>query len=211
MEACKVAIDQWIVRNLAKLIRHRYAAALGDELPRWHSITETERIKLMVSELAACGSDITIRPGVQIIAPEQVRFGSHIGIGNYSILRGNGGITFEDFVLLGDNVILATTSHPIGGLYFHQNWQQPITLKSNVWLGANAIVMPGVTIGENSIIGAGAVVTEDIPANSVAVGVPAKVVRTLDIDEVELNNQKKEVAAARLKKIQRPDTPDVYG
>lgn len=200
-----------MVRQFAKFMRHRYGDALGIEIPKWQLLNEKYRLQGLVDHLAACGEDITLRYGVQIIAPENVHFGSHIGIGNYSILRGNGGITLEDFVLLGDNVILATASHPVGGLYFHQNWQNNITLKSNVWLAANVIVMPGVTIGENSIVGAGAVVTENIPENSVAVGVPAQVIRTLDIDPEVLKNQKEEIRAGRLAKIAIKDTPDVFG
>ncbi len=204
-------VDQWVVKSIAKFIRHRYGEALGSELPKWQSLTELYRKQALIHQLASCGEDIVLRYGVRIIAPEKVHLGSHIAIGNYSILRGNGGITLEDFVLLGDNVILATAGHPIGGVYFHQNWQDSITLKSNVWLAANVIVMPGVTIGENSVIGAGAVVTENIPPNSVAVGIPAKVTRTLEIDPAHLEEQKAAVHAGRLAKIAKPDTPDIFG
>lgn len=206
-----MGFDQWLVFQVAKLIRHRYGEVLGPELPRWQAINEQNRLQALVNQLAGCGEDITLRYGVQLIAPEKIRFGNHVAIGSYSILRGNGGITLEDFVLLGDHCILATAGHPIGGVYFHQTWTQPITLKSNVWLGAQVIVMPGVTIGENAVIGAGAVVTEDIPANSVAVGVPARVTRFLTSDSDELLKQKAEIRAGRLKKIATRGKRDVFG
>lgn len=203
--------DQWLVQQFARLIRHRYGEALGLELPKWQAINEQHRLQALVNQLAACGEDVTLRYGVQLIAPEKIHLGSHVAVGSYSILRGNGGITLEDFVLLGDHCILATAGHPVGGVYFHQTWTESIILKTNVWLGANVIVMPGVTIGENAIIGAGAVVTENIPANSVAVGVPARVTRVLDLDPDALQKQKDEIRAGRLKKIARRGKRDVFG
>ena len=65
----------------------------------------------------------------------------------------------------------------------------PITVEDNVWIGGGAIILPGVRIGENSVIGGGAVVTKDIPANSVAVGNPARVIRTLSPDERPASGQ----------------------
>lgn len=82
---------------------------------------------------------------------------------------------------IGPNVQLLTPTHPLEPEPRRAGWEAaaPITIEDNVWLGGGAIILAGVTIGENSIIGAGAVVTRDIPANVVAVGNPAKVIRNL--------------------------------
>jgi galactoside O-acetyltransferase len=87
-----------------------------------------------------------------------------------------------DCTMFGPNVILATAGHPIlGELRVHgYQYNAPIHIGKNCWLGAGAIVMPGVTIGDNVIIGAGAIVTTDVPSDSVAAGIPARVVCTLD-------------------------------
>lgn len=91
-------------------------------------------------------------------------------------------IYIGDCTMLGPNVILATGGHPIlpelrmRGLQFNM----PIHVGRNCWLGAGVIVLPGVTIGDNSVIGAGSVVTKDIPANVVAVGNPCRVLRPID-------------------------------
>lgn len=74
---------------------------------------------------------------------------------------------------------LITTGHVPDPAGRRATVSRPIVLGNNVWIGAGAIVLPGVTVGDNSIIGAGAVVTRDVPANAVAVGNPARVVRTL--------------------------------
>ena len=91
-------------------------------------------------------------------------------------------IYIGDYTMLGPNVVLATAGHPIlpelrGERALQHN--QPVRIGRNCWLGAGVIVMPGVTIGENSVIGAGSVVTRDIPANVVAAGNPCRVLREI--------------------------------
>jgi maltose O-acetyltransferase len=90
-------------------------------------------------------------------------------------------ITIGDDVQIGPNVQLLTPTHPLEPGPRRAKWEaaQPITIGDNVWLGGGAIVLPGVTIGTNTVVGAGAVVTRDLPADAVAVGNPARVVRTL--------------------------------
>ena len=91
-------------------------------------------------------------------------------------------IYIGDRTKLGPNVVIATAGHPIDprlrmqGLQFNKS----VHIGKNCWLGAGALVMPGVTIGDNTIIGAGSVVTHDIPANVVAVGNPCRVLRSID-------------------------------
>ena len=91
-------------------------------------------------------------------------------------------IFIGDNVLIGPNVTIATACHPIDpeprrkGLQYNR----PVHIGDNVWIGAGAIILPGVTVGENSVIGAGSVVTKDIPAKSVAVGNPCRVIRTVN-------------------------------
>jgi galactoside O-acetyltransferase len=169
--------DGWLIEKFLKLLRWRYGRQLYSEFASWHRVFEEERLKSLLDSLGSCGTDVTLRPGMNILSPENVYLGNHVGIGYNSILRGHGGITIGDFTMIGDSVIIATAGHPVGEIYYNNTWQKPVVLEENVWLGANVLVMPGVTIGENAVIGAGAVVTEDIPANHVAAGVPAKVIR----------------------------------
>jgi maltose O-acetyltransferase len=91
-------------------------------------------------------------------------------------------ITIGDDVQIGPYVQLLTATHPLDPDLRRDKWEsaRPITVCDNVWLGGGVIVCPGVTIGENTVVGAGAVVTRDLPANVMALGTPARVSRTLD-------------------------------
>lgn len=139
------------------------------------------RRKLLEEWLGGIGEGSEIRP------PFYVDFGSRITIGAGCFLNFNvvaldvAPITLGDAVLIGPNVQLLTPTHPLDPARRRKGWEggEPITINDNVWIGGGAIICPGVTIGENSVIGAGAVVTKDIPANVVAVGNPARVIKQL--------------------------------
>jgi|GEM_PF-481487 len=195
-------LDQWFVQKIAQVFYWRYGTTLKHESHKWALIQEENRIERLKAELASCGEDVVLRDGANILVPQKVRLGHHVAIGHHSLLRGLGGITIGNFVLLGDHVILATSSHPTDEVHYHNYWEAPITLHDNVWLGAGVLVMPGVTIGKNSVIGAGAVVTEDIPANSVAVGMPAKVIKTLDLDPEAITQQMRAIRTTRITRQQ---------
>lgn len=125
--------------------------------------------------------------GAHIRPPLFVDYGSRISVGEGTFVNFNltaldvARITIGKDCQIGPNVQLLTPTHPLepGPRRDKLEAARPITIGDNVWLGGGAIVLPGVTIGDNSVIGAGAVVTRDVPANVVAVGNPARVVREL--------------------------------
>jgi acetyltransferase-like isoleucine patch superfamily enzyme len=124
-----------------------------------------------------------------IFVPFYTNFGQHIKIGqNVFINHGCsfldlGGITIEDDVLIGPKVNLITENHPINPSQRKSLVLNSIRIKKNAWIGAGATILPGVTVGENSIIAAGAVVTNDVPDNTIVGGVPAKFIKTISETE----------------------------
>ena len=123
---------------------------------------------------------------VWLNSPLTVAVGKYVSIGSGTYANMNltliddWKITIGKNVLIGPNVTLCTTGHPIDPAHRQDGmYSFPITIGDNVWLGGNVMVLPGVTIGENSVIGAGSVVTKDIPANVVAVGNPCRVSREI--------------------------------
>lgn len=145
-------------------------------------VEERDQAKAVLAELlGSVGEDVEIRP------PLYVDYGSNITVGartfvNYHLTALDvAAITIGEDCQIGPNVQLLTPTHPVEPQPRRDKLEaaRPITIGDNVWIGGGAIVCPGVTIGDNAVIGAGAVVTKDVPANAVAVGNPARPVRTI--------------------------------
>lgn len=115
-----------------------------------------------------CGKNITI--------------GKNIFINSCCRFQDQGGITIGDNSQIGHNVTLATLNHGIAPEDRRTLYPSPIIIGRNVWIGAGVTVVPGVIIGDNAIIGAGSVVTKDVPENTIAVGIPAKVIKSVIAD-----------------------------
>ncbi|GAB3812698.1 sugar O-acetyltransferase [Micromonospora zhanjiangensis] len=140
------------------------------------------RRRVLTELLGAVGEDTEIRPPLRVDYGENIRVGART-FANYGLVALDvAAITIGDDVQIGTNVQLLTPTHPIEPEPRRAKWEaaKPITIGDNVWLGSGAVVLPGVTIGENTVVGAGSVVTRDLPADVVAVGNPARIVRRLD-------------------------------
>jgi maltose O-acetyltransferase len=140
-----------------------------------------ERRRILSQLLGSLGEGTEIRPPFHCDYGYQTHIGART-FANFGLVALDvATITIGDDVQIGPNVQLLTPTHPIEAEPRRNKLEgaQPITIGDNVWLGAGAIILPGVTIGENTVVGAGAVVTKNLPANVVAVGNPARVIRTL--------------------------------
>lgn len=108
---------------------------------------------------------------------KNIHIGKNVFINMGCKFQDQGGIYIGDGALIGHNVVLATLNHAESPSDRGTLIPKPIHIGKNVWIGSNALILPGVTIGDGSIIAAGAVVTKDVPENTVAAGVPAKIKR----------------------------------
>ena len=140
-------------------------------------------------ELAELMSDLIGKPvgeGFGLFPPFYTDFGKNITIGNNVFINAGckfqdqGGIVIGDGVLIGHNVVLATLNHDLAPEKRQQLHPAPIRIGCGVWIGANATVTSGVTIGDYAVVAAGAVVNRDVPAYTVVGGVPARIIKTLD-------------------------------
>ena len=138
-----------------------------------------EEIQEIFSELTGKQVDKTFGmfPPFYTDCGKNITVGKNVFINSGCRFQDQGGITIGDGTLIGHNVVLATLNHGIAPDERHDLFPAPIHIGKNVWIGANATVLPGVTIGDNAVIAAAAVVTKDVPANVVVSGVPAKVIR----------------------------------
>lgn len=147
------------------------------------SPAETEKRAALIKEMFAEAGE-----GCYIEPPFHANWGGkHVRLGNYVYANFNltlvddGNIDIGDNVMFAPNVTVITATHPVlpalreKGLQFNVD----VMICPNVWIGAGAIIMPGITVGENSVVGAGSVVTKDVPPNTVVVGNPARVLREI--------------------------------
>ena len=122
---------------------------------------------------------------VTVFTPLYINCGKHITIGKNVFINFDctflalGGITIEDDVLIGPKVSLITENHPLDPQERKGLTGKPILIKKNAWIGANATILPGVTIGENAVVAAGAVVSKDVPDNTIVGGIPAKFIKNV--------------------------------
>lgn len=149
---------------------------------------DTNQLNSILRELLGeLGAGSEIRPPFYCDYGEHIRVGSRV-FANFGLVALDvAPITIGDDVQIGPNVQLLTPTHPLQADLRRAKWEaaKPIVIEANVWIGGGAIVLPGVTIGENSVVGAGSVVTKDLPPNVVAVGNPARVARSLPLTDGE--------------------------
>lgn len=114
-----------------------------------------------------------------------IELGSHFYSNHNLTILDVCNVVIGDNVLVGPHVMISTATHPLDPIERqHTEYGVSVTIGNNVWIGGNVSILPGVSIGDNCVIGAGSVVTRDIPINSVAVGNPCRVIKTLNIEKI---------------------------
>lgn len=108
-----------------------------------------------------------------------IKLGKRVFINSGCCFQDQGGIEIGDDVLIGQQVVIATLNHDLDPDRRGNMLSAPVKIGNKVWIGAHVTILPGVTIGDGAVIAAGAVVTKDVPANTVAAGVPAKIIKTI--------------------------------
>lgn len=144
-----------------------------------HTMPMTEEYNRLVSELfmGNIGEGSRIMSPLTVVRGNSVKIGRNVVVMNNSLFMAAGGITIEDDVMVAANVQLISNNHD---LYDHQILLcKPVRLKRNCWIGAGATILPGITVGENAVVAAGAVVTKDVEDNTVVGGNPAKVIKRI--------------------------------
>lgn len=145
-----------------------------------------EEVRALFSEIIGSAVDVSFC----LFPPFYTDFGKNIHVGRNVFINSGchfqdqGGITIGDGSLIGHNVVLATINHGFNPIHRGDNHPSPIVIGENVWIGSNATILPGVSIGDGAIIAAGAVVTKNVPAHTVVGGVPAHIFKEISVDSV---------------------------
>lgn len=164
-------------------------------LTHWRLYFKSTMRKLCIKKFKSFGDGAEFRAGAYAEACSKISIGNHVVIRPGTFLfadprDGGGGINIEDKVLIGAGVHFYTNNHEFSDTnipIYNQGYPEPklsdsIVLRRGCWVGAGAIILPGVEIGENSVIGAGTIVTKSVPARVVFAGNPGKIIRNLHDD-----------------------------
>ena len=150
----------------------------GELNGRYHA---PEQVRELLGQLtgAAVAESVRVFPPLTSDFGRNITLGERIFINAGCRFQDQGGITIGDDCLIGHNTVFATLNHDLDPSRRADMHPAPIVLGRNVWIGANVTILPGVTIGDNAVVAAAAVVTKDVPADAVVVGAPARVVRSV--------------------------------
>ena len=145
--------------------------------------TDTGQIRVRLSEITGTPID----QSTTVFVPFYTNFGRHIKLGKGVFINHAcsfldlGGITIEDNVQIAPRVNITSENHPLDPANRKSLDLNQVVIKRNAWIGAGATILPGVTVGENAVVAAGAVVNKDVPDNTVVGGIPAKIIKTIDV------------------------------
>ena len=150
----------------------------GELNGRYH---EPSRVRELLTQLTGkpVHESVTVFPPFYSEFGKNITLGERIFINSGCTLQDQGGVVIGDDSLIGHNTVMATLNHDLMPSRRTDMHPAPIVIGRSVWIGSNVTVLPGVTIGDNAVVAAASVVTKDVPKNSIVVGSPARVVRTL--------------------------------
>jgi len=143
--------------------------------------SEDERISMLNEFLGNVGENVLIEPPFRCIYGKNIYIGDHVYFNVSCMIIDNNRVDIGNHVMFGPCVQVYTAAHDLQAESRNQGFEiaKPIFIEDNVWIGGSAILLPGVRIGKNSVIGAGAVVTHDVPENTVVAGNPARPIRKI--------------------------------
>ncbi len=153
----------------------RLAGWIASTARRYANAHDSSRL---IAQCRKAGS-VRLRMPVVIYAPESLEFGDQVDIGEFTHLRANGGLRIGNRVLIAAHVTITTREHPVELPRWSVTRDAPITIEDDVWIGAGAVVLPGVTIGRGAVVAAGAVVTVSVDPYTVVGGVPARAIKSI--------------------------------
>ena len=139
-----------------------------------------ERAAAILASCMRAGDSVRLRMPLVVYHPESLSIGDRVDIGEFVVLRASGGLEIGNRVLIAAHAVLTTRGHPAEPPRYGRVVDGPVVIEDDVWIGAGAIVLPGVTVGRGSIVAAGAVVTRSVPPGTLVAGIPAEPIRTID-------------------------------
>lgn len=178
----RLKAGETISPNDAEAYRMREASFITKELlVQMNNSSSPDEIRAVLTQI----TETEIDKSVTVFTPFQINYGKHTKIGKNVFINFDcvfldlGGIIIEDNVQIAPKVSLLSEGHPISAENRHALTVGQIHIKKNAWIGANATILQGITIGKNAIVAAGSVVSRDVPDNTIVGGIPARIIKTI--------------------------------
>ena len=151
-------------------------------LIKLNATADSDKVRKLWGEISgeALDKSTKIQVPVYVNIGKFTRIGKNVYINHLCSMLDMGTITIGDNVLIGPKVNLLSEEHPLDPSKRKALMVRPVVIKNGAWIGAGATILPGVTVGENSIVAAGAMVNKDVPDNTIVGGIPAKVIKNID-------------------------------
>lgn len=167
-----------MVRRLLGCIPDRAVCALAEEFQEKQSAYQKRTLK-------GHGTNFFLARGSIILSPNRVSFGDDCALSEFVHILGMGGVTVGNGVWVANHASIISATHPADVEFIgdHPLVQGGVQIEDNVWIGSHAVILPGVTLGRSCIVGAGCVVTRDVPPYAVVAGVPARILRYKNLPE----------------------------
>jgi len=168
-----------IVKELF-IVLHEFISSIVFALPRFKLLNPIKRIYLLMHG-AKPGKSITYYPGIKINPARNIVIGDNVDLAWGVLITTGGGVSIGARTLVGYNTMILSANHVIpkdkGKIFSSGHEKKEIVIENDVWIGAGCIILPGIKIGEGSVIAAGSVVTKDVPSFAIVGGVPAKIIK----------------------------------
>lgn len=147
-----------------------------------NATADTEKVRRLWGEITGhpLDSSTMIQIPVYVNIGKFTRIGRNVYINHLCSMLDMGTITIGDNVLIGPKVNILSEEHPVNPTERKSLMVRPVVIKNSAWIGAGATILPGVTVGENAVVAAGAVVNKDVPDNTIVGGIPAKIIKKLE-------------------------------
>ncbi|MBL7249468.1 acyltransferase [Alcanivorax marinus] len=161
-----------------------YFSWLVFKMPRMRVFNKIKSCYLCLLFGAEIGRRPVFYPGIWIFTGRNLKVGDDVDFATGTLITTDGGVSIGDRVLIGYGSKILSSNHVIphgrSPIFYAGHEKKPVSIGDDVWIGANCIVLPGVTIGEGAVLAAGSVVTKDVPPYAIVGGVPSKVIRIRD-------------------------------
>jgi acetyltransferase-like isoleucine patch superfamily enzyme len=153
-------------------MRLRYLGPIAEYVVK---LADQHRAARWLGQMQRAGF-VQLRMPLEIYDADKIRCGQDIAFGEFCHIRANGGLTIGSRVMIASHVIITTRTHPVTLPRYQVVEDAPVVIGDDVWIGAGAIILPGVTIGNGAVIAAGAVVNQAVPERTIVGGIPARAI-----------------------------------